>query len=579
MIGEEQGEAQDQLHQPTPERRLDRDIAAEGQQQRGPDRHHLEVQRDHQHDQQDAGADGGPELHEAAVRCSSGGCGRWSWRRWARGSPGSPASARASAAWAASSSSDSVASRARNAASSYSATRRASSSLVGPVSASVSAFADGDGRGAAAERRRPWRRPGRRVGGALRIRGRDAIAAGPPARGAAAAALSRPRKPSGSFHDWRAVAVRVYLGPAGARSPAKRSLVSRPHSPRKPSIQPVVSSTTIGVQLDVAARSDGQPVAARVVDERDGQGRLDAWPRGRRGRPGAGRRARTGAAPRGAPRTGRRAGSGTGVTYSPCSKYEACEPAPAKMTGWPSGERQGRVVPAAPQVVARVVVRRAAEPARDGRRRRPAVLEDDERLLEVGLVVVRAEERRAPVVHAVDEQVVEDDPAVLPHDPAVVDDPLVVLADRRVAWAAAAAVPPGTLPRTSSEPLNPASTRRANRPTRARRPGARKSADRAAGSSAPATADPSARGTNRRNRSSPGTGRSAARRSRVSSPAGDDDVRPFARRPTAAGRRRATYVLRGHREEVLALREADDRLDGVGAASGRPSRTARRSAR
>ena len=42
---------------------------------------------------------------------------------------------------------------------------------------------------------------------------------------------------------------------------------------------------------------------------------------------------------------------------------------------------------------------------------------DDERLLEVGLVVIGPEERRAPVVHPVEVQVVEDDPAALADDP------------------------------------------------------------------------------------------------------------------------------------------------------------------
>ena len=71
-----------------------------------------------------------------------------------------------------------------------------------------------------------------------------------------------------------------------------------------------------------------------------------------------------------------------------------------------------RVVPAAPQVVALLVVRRGAEP---GRSQLAVVerLEDDEALLEVGLVVVGALEGRAPVVHRVEEHVVEDDPADL----------------------------------------------------------------------------------------------------------------------------------------------------------------------
>ena len=48
------------------------------------------------------------------------------------------------------------------------------------------------------------------------------------------------------------------------------------------------------------------------------------------------------------------------------------------------------------------------------------LLEVDERLLPVGLVVVRARERRAEVVHEVEPHVVEHEPAVLPDDPCVV---------------------------------------------------------------------------------------------------------------------------------------------------------------
>ena len=90
-----------------------------------------------------------------------------------------------------------------------------------------------------------------------------------------------------------------------------------------------------------------------------------------------------------------------------------------------------RVVPAAPQVVALLVVGGRAEP---GGLHRAVVerLEDDEALLEVGLVVVGAVERGAPVVHRVEEHVVEDDPAALADDPAVVDDPGVARLDRVV---------------------------------------------------------------------------------------------------------------------------------------------------
>ena len=71
---------------------------------------------------------------------------------------------------------------------------------------------------------------------------------------------------------------------------------------------------------------------------------------------------------------------------------------------------QVRVVPAPAELVAGVVVRGAGEPDRPRTVR--GVLEEDERLLQVRLVVVRAGERRAPVVHEVEVHVVEDDPAV-----------------------------------------------------------------------------------------------------------------------------------------------------------------------
>ena len=91
-----------------------------------------------------------------------------------------------------------------------------------------------------------------------------------------------------------------------------------------------------------------------------------------------------------------------------------------------------RVVPAASQVVALLVVRRGAEPCRLDR----AVIErlaHDEALLEVGLVVVGSLERRSPVVHRVEEHVVQDHPAVLAHDAAVIDHPRVLRPDRVVA--------------------------------------------------------------------------------------------------------------------------------------------------
>ncbi len=92
-----------------------------------------------------------------------------------------------------------------------------------------------------------------------------------------------------------------------------------------------------------------------------------------------------------------------------------------------------RVVPAPPKVVALLVVRRRAEP---GGSHRSVVerLEDHEALLEVGLVVVGALEGGAPVVHGVEEHVVQDDPAALADDPTVVDDPRVASLDLVVAF-------------------------------------------------------------------------------------------------------------------------------------------------
>lgn len=79
---------------------------------------------------------------------------------------------------------------------------------------------------------------------------------------------------------------------------------------------------------------------------------------------------------------------------------------------------QLRVVPAAPQVVARLVVRGHRHP----RRPRPVrgLGEVDRDGLPVRLVVVHAAEGRAPVVHRVQEEVLEDHIAALAHDPAVV---------------------------------------------------------------------------------------------------------------------------------------------------------------
>ncbi len=84
---------------------------------------------------------------------------------------------------------------------------------------------------------------------------------------------------------------------------------------------------------------------------------------------------------------------------------------------------QGRVVPATAELVADVVVRGGRDPDRP--RRVGPILEVDEDLLPVRLVVVRAVERRAIVVHEVEVEVVEHDPAVAPDDPPVIDQPWI----------------------------------------------------------------------------------------------------------------------------------------------------------
>ena len=77
---------------------------------------------------------------------------------------------------------------------------------------------------------------------------------------------------------------------------------------------------------------------------------------------------------------------------------------------------EGRVVPATPQLVPGVVVRRSRDPDRS----RPigSVLEVDEDLFPVGLVVVGAIERGAVVVHEVEVEVVKADPAGFTARPA-----------------------------------------------------------------------------------------------------------------------------------------------------------------
>ncbi len=92
---------------------------------------------------------------------------------------------------------------------------------------------------------------------------------------------------------------------------------------------------------------------------------------------------------------------------------------------------QLRIVPPPSQIVAFLVVCGGREPDRP---HLPVVelLEDHEGLLPVRLVVVGPVERRAPVVHRVEEQVLEDDPPFLPDHAPVVRDPGICGADRLV---------------------------------------------------------------------------------------------------------------------------------------------------
>ncbi len=99
-------------------------------------------------------------------------------------------------------------------------------------------------------------------------------------------------------------------------------------------------------------------------------------------------------------------------------------PGPGEHHGVASlDEGQVRVVPAAAQVVAGLVVRGEHHPAR-GREARlvelPGAVEEDRDLLPVGLVLVDPAEGRSPVVEGVEEPVLADQPVTVADDPAVV---------------------------------------------------------------------------------------------------------------------------------------------------------------
>ena len=78
-----------------------------------------------------------------------------------------------------------------------------------------------------------------------------------------------------------------------------------------------------------------------------------------------------------------------------------------------------RIVPATAQVIAAEIMRGKRHPARL-RRRISFVAEVDEDLFPVRFVIVDAMERRAPVIHGIEEQVVQDEIASVPKDAAII---------------------------------------------------------------------------------------------------------------------------------------------------------------
>ena len=170
-------------------------------------------------------------------------------------------------------------------------------------------------------------------------------------------------------------------------------------------------------------------------------------------------------------------------------------------------------------------------------------------------------EGRVPVVRRVEEHVVADGPAGLADDAPVVDEP-DLRADRRVLTSAAAIVPPGTLPRTRSERSKPASMSRATTPTRARRRGAKTRPPRPA-------APPGEVCTVERpldelkELALPGR-RSREGRKRVRRQLHQrDEQRAVALRGPGPELALRDVRDRRHREEELALRVADDRLEAA----------------
>ena len=183
-----------------------------------------------------------------------------------------------------------------------------------------------------------------------------------------------------------------------------------------------------GVRL---TRSHGHAVAASVVDERD---RRDLA--GRPGRTADGsalalpERRRPEAPDGGCSRTdpGRQA-QRNGLEILARLYVCGVGPGPREDDGVVVLPAQEGVVPASAQVRAHLVMCGSGEPDR-GCGSVVALLQEDEALLPVGLVVVRPRERRAPVVHRVEEQVVADGPARVAHDAAVVHEARIARPDR-----------------------------------------------------------------------------------------------------------------------------------------------------
>ena len=252
--------------------------------------------------------------------------------------------------------------------------------------------------------------------------------------------------------------MRVYFGPAGARSPGEP--VAGVEAPQAVvAIDPrVVVADQDRRPVDVATGADRDAVAAGVVDERDARAR--AWP-SRRGHPGpAGRgcRARSAAVRSSGPRMFRSPGNGSRMMYSPCSRYVGVRPG-ARVDDRVAVDRSGaagRPSDAAGRRPSRRGPRHRTRPAPACRRR--AASRTTKHCSQSASWSLAPSNVRAPVVHGVEEHVVEDDPATLADRPG--------RGRRRVGSCARIAVVSDAMPR---RPCRPARGREAEARRRARR--------------------------------------------------------------------------------------------------------------